>query len=114
MPDDPPRPEEICPTCKTELRSDFNRTAREQLSASGVFCEECIMKHCDTAANRQAFLVESGLYNAFLLWANGKYWPLKLDPESAHYDEFTHKDAMYNFMDGIHDYDYFVWLMQAN
>jgi hypothetical protein len=103
-----------CPNCRTILVGDGNKTAGQQLSASGEYCEECVMAQCDTAKNRQQFLSEQTLYIPFLKWAIGQYWMSRLDTLSKAYDEFTHKDAMYNFMDGQYDVQYFAWLMETN
>jgi hypothetical protein len=103
-----------CPTCRTVLRGDGNKTAEQQLSASEKFCEECVMASCDTAKSRKDYLVEQGLYVKFINWAHGRYWMARIDTNSKSYDEFTHKDAMYNFMDGQYDHQYFVWLMETN
>ena len=104
----------ICPTCWTILVGDTNKTAEQQLSASGTFCEECVLVNCDTAKNRKEYLVENGLYVKFVNWAHRKYWKARIDTNSKSYDEFTHKDAMYIFMDGVHDAQYFNWLMENN
>jgi hypothetical protein len=104
-----------CLTCRTVLRGDAEKTAEQQLSASGAFCEECVLVNCDTAKRRKDYLVDRGLYVRFVNWAHKKYWMARLNTEGKSYDEFTHKDAMYLFMEqNEYDHPYFVWLMETN
>ena len=108
------KPDAICETCETELFDDSNRTARQQQSECGRYCEECILKHCDTRANRQRYLIDNGLYNDYIRWAAEEYWLDQLNITSSHYDVRLHYVSMGEFINVDHDHDYFVWLMETN
>lgn len=97
MPDEK-RPDAICETCESELYNDSNKTAREQQSESGKYCEECIRKYCDTEANRKRWLVERGLERKYLSWL----W------------ESDTNETLAEFIRDEHEYDYFAWLMATN
>jgi hypothetical protein len=104
-----------CPACQTILKGDGDKTAEQQLSASGHFCEECVLKQCGTAKSRHDYLMKRGLYGKFLDWAHGNYWMYQFDPKSSSYKEWEHNDAMYLFMEqNEYDHPYFVWLMETN
>jgi len=103
------KPDAVCETCGAELFDDSNMSAREQQSASGKYCEECILKKCDNDLNRILFTNEQGISAAQIAaWINYQLFY----GEIAEFDDLG--DALHAFIKAEHDQEYFEWLMRSN
>ena len=101
-----PDPDAVCESCGAWLLDNTNKTAREQKSASGKYCEQCIVRYCDTVATRALWMQEEDLRCDFIDYLK--------EQEQFQLLQGYEDELLQEFIDTEYESEYFLWLMATN